>query len=63
MIESHFYLEFCAGVWDFCTWKSPLATLCVFNVYLYFVWREMFIPFMYFLVLTQLGINFLQTQK
>uniref|UniRef100_A0A1I7RH54 GRAM domain-containing protein 4 n=1 Tax=Bursaphelenchus xylophilus TaxID=6326 RepID=A0A1I7RH54_BURXY len=63
LVESHFYLEFGAGLWDFCTWKAPLASLCLFMVYMNAVWNEILIPLVYLLFLLQLGINYLKTQK
>ncbi|CAD5219208.1 unnamed protein product [Bursaphelenchus okinawaensis] len=63
LVESHFYLEFGAGLWDICTWKTPLASLCLFVVYMNCVYKEMLIPVIYCLLLLQLGINYLQTQK
>ena len=61
--ESHCYLETFAGVREFLHWKNPLATLCLFFVYLHLVYAELLIPTTLLLILLQLGINWLTTQR
>lgn len=61
--EAHFYLELLAGLHDFCTWRAPLASLSLLTVYLYLVFHELLVPVLLLLLLGQLGLNFLRTQR
>ncbi|KAI6212164.1 GRAM domain-containing protein 4 [Aphelenchoides besseyi] len=61
--ESQGYLETVAGIREFLIWKQPLASLCLFVLYMYSVYTEFLIPFFLTLILLQLGLNYLETQR
>ncbi|KAI6176102.1 GRAM domain-containing protein 4 [Aphelenchoides bicaudatus] len=63
LAESHVYLETLAGIYDFFTWKNPLASLCAYCILMYCLWKEIFVPIFLGLIMLQLALNYLETQQ
>uniref|UniRef100_A0A914C3E0 GRAM domain-containing protein n=1 Tax=Acrobeloides nanus TaxID=290746 RepID=A0A914C3E0_9BILA len=63
LTESHSCFEALAGINDLFIWKNPIATLSIFAVYMYSVYKGWLASLVLGLVLLQLIFNFLATQK
>ncbi|KAH7718361.1 Protein Y77E11A.12 a [Aphelenchoides avenae] len=61
--ESHPYAEFVAGVREILIWRNPIASMAMFFVYMYCLFRGWLLPTFLFLVLLQLTFNYIRTQK
>uniref|UniRef100_A0A914WJM1 Uncharacterized protein n=1 Tax=Plectus sambesii TaxID=2011161 RepID=A0A914WJM1_9BILA len=61
--DAHPYLEMVAGFHDIFTWKSPLVSLMLFFVYSFSVYKGWLFSVVLFVLLLQLIINYLSTQK
>uniref|UniRef100_A0A1I7YYG7 GRAM domain-containing protein n=1 Tax=Steinernema glaseri TaxID=37863 RepID=A0A1I7YYG7_9BILA len=63
LIASHGYLETGAALRELQMWKTPLVTLSFFFVYFYSVFRGWLMSMFFFLILLQLSVNYLWTQR
>ncbi|KAK0400284.1 hypothetical protein QR680_003439 [Steinernema hermaphroditum] len=63
LTASHGYLETGAALRELQMWKSPLVTLSLFFVYFYSVYRGWLMSVFFFIILLQLSVNYLWTQK
>uniref|UniRef100_A0A914W4W9 GRAM domain-containing protein 4 n=1 Tax=Plectus sambesii TaxID=2011161 RepID=A0A914W4W9_9BILA len=63
LTESHPYLEMMAGFRDIFIWKSPLSSLMQFCVYSYCVYRGWIVSVILFIMLLQLILNYLSSQR
>ncbi|KAI1714819.1 GRAM domain-containing protein 4 [Ditylenchus destructor] len=63
VVESHSYLETVAGIRDLFVWANPMASLSIFSIYMYSIYRGWLISLTLFLIILQLGFNFLAAQK
>ncbi|TMS38906.1 hypothetical protein L596_005530 [Steinernema carpocapsae] len=63
LTSSHGYLETGVALRELQMWKNPLVTLSLFFVYFYSVFRGWLLSLFFFVILLQLSINYLQTQK
>uniref|UniRef100_A0A915CY48 Reticulon-like protein n=1 Tax=Ditylenchus dipsaci TaxID=166011 RepID=A0A915CY48_9BILA len=63
LLESHSYVETLAGLKELFIWSNPIATLSIFSVYMYSVFRGWVVTLTLFLILLQLGFNYLSSQK
>ncbi|KAH7703094.1 Protein Y77E11A.12 b, partial [Aphelenchoides avenae] len=62
LAESHAITEFVAGVREVLVWRNPIASMAMFFVYMYCLFRGWLVPVFLFLVLLQLSFNYLHAQ-
>lgn len=57
------YAEIWNALHDIVIWRNPFTTLLLFIIYMYSLVNGWLIPLIFLLILTQLAINWMDTQK
>ncbi len=56
-------METLAGLGDLVLWKSPPATLAIFAIYMYGLYKGWLVTLALLLILLQLSVNYIASQR